>query len=275
LAAVITLGASVYQRFTGPSYPKQITAAFQPGETYRFSLPRSQGGIKDARVELTVADTNVSAVLWYKRYPTNEKWEMSYMIRNNNKLLAFLPNQPPAGKLEYYITLLKNEQKIVIPENESVIIRFRGDVPAPVILPHIILMFAAMLLSNLAALLALLRDHKFRLYTYITTALLLVGGMIMGPVVQKFAFGEFWTGFPKGLDLTDNKTLVAFIFWIIALVVNLKKERRWATIMAALVMLLIFSIPHSTMGSELDYESGQVKTGMVFQIRYCFAVFGG
>jgi hypothetical protein len=45
--------------------------------------------------------------------------------------------------------------------------------------------------------------------------------------------------------------------------------------MAALVMLLIFSIPHSTMGSELDYESGQVKTGMIFQIRYCFAVFGG
>jgi hypothetical protein len=49
--------------------------------------------------------------------------------------------------------------------------------------------------------------------------------MILGPVVQKFAFGEYWTGFPFGTDLTDNKTLIAFIGWIIALVAVFKSEK--------------------------------------------------
>jgi hypothetical protein len=40
--------------------------------------------------------------------------------------------------------------------------------------------------------------------------------MILGPVVQYYAFGEFWTGVPFGWDLTDNKTLVAVIFWALA-----------------------------------------------------------
>ena len=39
--------------------------------------------------------------------------------------------------------------------------------------------------------------------------LLAVGGFILGPLVQNYAFGELWTGVPFGWDLTDNKTLIA------------------------------------------------------------------
>ena len=48
--------------------------------------------------------------------------------------------------------------------------------------------------------------------------------MILGPIVQYYAFGDLWTGIPFGWDLTDNKTLIALIFWILA-VVNEQKER--------------------------------------------------
>ena len=40
--------------------------------------------------------------------------------------------------------------------------------------------------------------------------------MILGPLTQYYAFGALWTGFPFGIDLTDNKTLIALIGWIIA-----------------------------------------------------------
>jgi len=158
---------------------------------------------------------------------------------------------------------MQHENEIRIPEKEPVIIRFRGDVPAPVIIPHALLMFIAMLISNVAALMALTRNPRFRLYTFLTTIFMLVGGMILGPIVQHYAFGEFWTGFPFGFDLTDNKTLIAFIFWIVACVGNLTREKRWLTVLAAVVTLVIFSIPHSARGSELDYDTGKVKTGMV------------
>ena len=96
-----------------------------------------------------------------------------------------------------------------------------------------------------------------------TTGLLFLGGMILGPIVQKYAFGEFWTGVPFGFDLTDNKTLVTMVTWIVAAWLSIKKKhsaRIWI-IIAAIVLLLVYSIPHSMMGSELDYETGKIGTG--------------
>ena len=40
LAIVITLVLSVYQRMTGPTYPKKVTIELN-GENYKIKLPRS------------------------------------------------------------------------------------------------------------------------------------------------------------------------------------------------------------------------------------------
>ena len=264
LAAIaITLAAAVYQRITGPTNPKHCTIRTTDGSEYSFTLPRSHGGMKDARIEIPIADTSFKGVLYYKRYPMHEPWTERRMIRDKAILVAYLPHQPPAGKLEYRLVFTENGKEIRVPERNPVIIRFRGDVPAPVIIPHALLMFIAMLLSNVAALMAITGNSRFRFYTFATTTVMLVGGMILGPIVQKYAFGEFWTGFPVGFDLTDNKTLIAFFFWIVAAGGNLKKGKPWLSILAAAVTLIIFSIPHSARGSELDHETGRVKTGMV------------
>ncbi|MBK7710372.1 MAG: hypothetical protein IPJ37_05055 [Bacteroidales bacterium] len=87
--------------------------------------------------------------------------------------------------------------------------------------------------------------------------------MILGPLVQYYAFGDLWTGIPFGWDLTDNKTLIALIFWILAVIMNRKKERPFYTALAAVVLLLVYSIPHSLFGSQLDYSTGQVTQGII------------
>jgi hypothetical protein len=87
--------------------------------------------------------------------------------------------------------------------------------------------------------------------------------MVLGPIVQYYAFGDLWTGIPFGWDLTDNKTLIALLFWILAVIMNRKKERPLYTALAAFVLLLVYSIPHSLFGSELDYTSGQVTQGII------------
>ena len=124
-------------------------------------------------------------------------------------------------------------------------------------------MFVAMLFSTLAGLMALVKLPSYKQYAFWTLILLAAGGMILGPVVQLYAFGELWTGVPFGWDLTDNKTLIAFVFWVIAFIMNRKKERPAYTILAAVVLLLVYSIPHSMFGSELNYESGQVTQGVI------------
>jgi hypothetical protein len=47
---------------------------------------------------------------------------------------------------------------------------------------------------------------------------------------------------------------------------NRKKERPLYTALAAFVLLLIFSIPHSLFGSQLDYSTGQVTQGIILNL---------
>jgi uncharacterized BrkB/YihY/UPF0761 family membrane protein len=90
---------------------------------------------------------------------------------------------------------------------------------------------------------------------------LAIGGLILGPIVQKYAFDAYWTGWPFGHDLTDNKSLVAFIFWVIALaMLSRNRVRRTWVVVAAVVTLVVFMIPHSMLGSEIDYTKETPKT---------------
>jgi predicted ferric reductase len=88
---------------------------------------------------------------------------------------------------------------------------------------------------------------------------LFVGGFILGPLVQHAAFGPWWAGFPYGTDLTDNKTLLSFLLFLIALVTLKWKYNKWVVALAVLFMIVIFSIPHSAYGSEYDYTTQQLK----------------
>lgn len=262
LTVIITLFTAYYQRTTGPTYPKKFKVTID-NSVQEFSLPRSQNGYTDCNVKLDFADPLISGKITYRRYPTSDPWDTLSFNREGEYLSAWLPKQPAAGKLEYKVELFKDGQNLAIENNEAVTVRFKDNVPAYALIPHILFIFAAMLLSTLTAFYALGNIPSFRFYTGLTLVLFLLGGMILGPIVQKFAFNEYWTGFPFGRDLTDNKALIAFIAWIVAWLGNRKKERKYLVIIAAIVVLVISYIPHSARGSELDYESGKIKTGMI------------
>ncbi len=264
LAIVITLAAAAYQRATGPTHPMRGHVSLGPQETVKYALPRSHGGEGGQTVTLTIPDTSVHAVLHFKRFKVQENWQTIPMQRHGAKLSAELPHQPPAGKLEYFITLKKGNSTITVPTKNSVVIRYKGFVPPYVLAPHILLMFLSMLFANYAGLEALFNGPDIKKYTIITVAILFLGGMIMGPIVQKLAFGAYWTGVPFGFDLTDNKTLIAFVFWLIAwwrVAQSGPQKGRWWVVLAFIVMLLVFLIPHSMMGSELNYQTMKVETG--------------
>lgn len=267
LALLITLSSAVYQRKTGPTYP--VDGQAEVGEVMVFySLTRSHGGDGDQPIRVrTERDGMVFGTLIYRRYKTDDPWTRVPMEAQGDTLTAWLPHQPPAGKLEYFLELEPasaggaDEAVRRIPAQETVVTRFKGAVPNGVLIPHVIFMFLAMLFSTRTGIEALRKKGRPRMYVFITTALLIVGGLILGPIVQKYAFGEYWTGFPWGMDLTDNKTLIAFIAWLVAIFAVWNRKsledhpvRRWIVLGAAVVMMLVYLIPHSMMGSELNYE---------------------
>lgn len=266
LAVAITLAAAYYQRKTGPTRPKMVEITIN-NTFYSFKLLRTHGGDNDCEVSLEIPDNSINGNLYYKRFPTNDEWTEVAMTRDSVMLRADLPHQPPAGKLAYYFQLTSTNEVVDVTSDEPVVIRFKGDVPAVIMGPHILLMFIAMLLSNLAGLLAVINHKRYIFYGKLTLALFFAGGLILGPMVQFHAFGDAWTGIPFGWDLTDNKTLISFVFWVLAVGMNWKKSRPGYTVLAAVVLLLIYSIPHSMFGSEFDYSSGNVTQGLINLIR--------
>jgi hypothetical protein len=265
----IMFAAADYQERTGPT--KEFKGSFVlEGENYDYALIRSGNTDQGAPVLVPDPGQGVSGTVMYKRFPTSDPFSPLFLEPVAGELQGVLPVQPAAGKLEYYVLLDTSEGTLRIPEGEeTLIIRYKDPVPLGFLVPHVICMFLALLVGTRTALGALFQPERVGRLSWITLSFMTVGGMILGPIVQKYAFGAFWTGWPLGYDLTDNKTLIMWIVWVGVAFLLLKKTdtRGWAVrgsiFIAAAIMLAVFVIPHSFRGSELNYEEGQVETGGV------------
>lgn len=251
LAIVLTLIFVVYQRRTGPTYP--VRGNILVGEEkIAFSLKRSEVTNHDHLVKISVENRFTQGKILWRRYKAEENWQEIDMKKEGNSLTGLLPKQPPAGKLEYEVLLNQNGKEIPLTQ-APIIIRFKGYVSPYLLIPHILLMFGWLLFSVRAGLAAVGREKKAQKLALYTTAMLFVGGILFGVFVQYYAFGAFWTGFPVGKDLTDTKTLVALMAWILALYQNRHGQRPYWIVIAALITLAVYLIPHSLLGSELSY----------------------
>jgi hypothetical protein len=253
---VFTLAIAVYQRMTGPTYPVRGQVEIG-GQTIKYRLIRTYDGSDDAPIKVVVSDTSIRGELKLRRFKSFDTWHFQAMQRNGDTLTGFLPHQAPAGKVMYQVTLISGEKRYVLNDHPAVL-RYKGFVPGYALYPHILFIFMAMLFSTFTGLMVLFNGKHTYIYTWITVITLALGGMILGPVVQKFSFDAYWTGWPFGHDLTDNKSLVAFIFWIVALItLHKNREKKLWPIVASIVLLIVFLIPHSVLGSEIDFTKEQ------------------
>ena len=251
-AFIFTVVIAGYQRRTGPSYPMDVKKEIGQ-KVIKADLIRTYDGQDDAKVILKIADTSLKGKVQYRRFKSYDNWTMAPMVRKGDSLIASLPHQDIAGKVMYHITLVKGNEQILLNE-EPAVLRYKGHVPMYILIPHILIIFLAMLFSTITGLEAITKGKNTLLFTWITIVTLLIGGLILGPIVQKFSFNVYWAGWPFGHDLTDNKSIVAFLFWVIALIVQYKnRETKFWPILASIVLLVVFLIPHSMLGSEIDY----------------------
>ncbi len=277
LAIFLMFASVIYQRATGPTQP--FTGKLSLDETkYRYKLLRTHETTEGAKIELPNTDvSDFSASLHYKRYQTTDSLTVVPFILEDERFKAQLPVQPSAGKMEYFIEGSMAGKAFRIPElqEDTIVLRYKDPVPGSILWPHVFLMFFAVLFGMRAGLSALFDPENMRRWAVVSLIGMTIGGMMLGPMVQKYAFGEYWTGFPFGGDFTDNKMLIMWLAWVITLVlIGLKpkkneKTSRIIVLFAAVVMTAVYLIPHSMGGSTLDYEkidqgvdpSQAIKTG--------------
>lgn len=263
LAIVLAIASMIYQRSTGPTYEYKGNLE-QAGENFNYELLRSHETTEGAKIELPYfEDAEYNASLYYKRYQTQDSiTKLDFALDNDKLFVAQLPVQPAAGKMEYFIKGSINGKSFSIPEQgaERIVLRYKDPVSNYILIPHVLMMILVIIFGIRAGLSALFDFGVMRRFAVITFLAITVGGMILGPLVQKSAFGEYWTGFPFGGDFTDNKTLIMWVVWAVALAIigfkPKKKEHisRAAVLIAAVVMTVVYLIPHSMGGSTLDYD---------------------
>jgi hypothetical protein len=272
LSFLLMLGAGVYQRLTGPTHPMRV--AVEVGDQERtMRLVRAAWTDEKARIEIPALDGVEGGTVSWRRYPTEDAWAEEALIQEDEQWVARLPIQPAAGKLEYWVDLSVDGRRQRLPEegDGQAVLRYRDPVPLGVLIPHIAFMFFGVLIAWRAGLGAIAQPLGLGRLAWWAFGLFTIGGMILGPIVQKYAFGEYWTGVPFGWDLTDNKTLVMWLAWLIAGLVlpKLRPEAssasggieragpaaRGLVLLASIVTVFVYLIPHSVQGSELDYDA--------------------
>ena len=135
IAFLITISTAVYQRLTGPTYP--LRGKVSLGDTeIKYRLQRSHETDKDYEVGIKTQVEDITGYVIYKRYKTDDPWNKVPMVRNGESLVAKLPYQPPAGKLEYKVMLGYRGGETSLSGEPPVIIRFKGAVPGAVLIPH-------------------------------------------------------------------------------------------------------------------------------------------
>ena len=124
VAAALAVGAMMFQERTGPS--KDLRGSFEvDGQSYHHALTRSGSSAEDERVSIPNPGGGIQGTLHYKRHKTDDQLTAVPLRVEGDELVAELPRQPAAGKLEYTIVLVSADgSRIRVPDQEaSVVIR--------------------------------------------------------------------------------------------------------------------------------------------------------
>jgi hypothetical protein len=272
VAAALALACFAFQNRTGPTYPLEGRFATSRGEVV-FKFLRSEEIGQGLQIMLRdPVPSGVSAKVRFRRYRSNDGWSETPMtpgtfrfsrrgtaeeVRGVGATLPSLPER--AGKYEYLVLVDDGGGARSVTGERPVHARYKAPVPHAVLLVHILLVFLSMTLALRTGLQAI-TGGELRGLLWATIGSLLLGAFVLGPIVQKYAFGVWWSGVPFGYDWTDNKVLVELLGWLGAAVAVLlarnPRNARAAVLVATAVTLAVYFIPHSIFGSEYDYTRG-------------------
>ncbi|MGD8895221.1 MAG: hypothetical protein PVJ73_04220 [Acidobacteriota bacterium] len=251
-ALAVTLTAAAWQWWTDPTPPREGEVVIS-GTTVRYSFLRSGVVGEPLRVAIA-APADLSGTLRWRPHPGDEPFGGITMLHDGEELFGLLPPQPPGGQLEYSVVLAGPSGLTRIPEEGPVVMRYRGRVPRVLFLSHVVFIFLSMLIGVRAGLGALWTLPDTFFLSRVTLASITIGGMILGPIVQKFALDAFWASWPLGDEPIGTKTLVLWLAWVAAVVAvaaTRDKTDRFArtlVVAAAAVTVVVFFLPPALHG---------------------------
>ena len=258
---------------------------------YKFELTTVPKFAENSKVRVTMQITGplsetVQPVLRFAKSETDdlarvEAYRSQPLIQADSTTGSYffeLSTGVRGGRIQYYVQVVDASGAVLatfqMANGRPFFIKYFGDVPKVVLLPHIGFMFATVFCVAMAALhaLSVIRGTEpagtMLRYLFASAVMTLIGGYPFGFAMNWYAFGGLWEGVPFGTDATDNKTQLLFVYQLFAVLIGVRSLSRgklgrdvfgqrtigWFGLGMFAVMLFIYLIPHSIQFSkELTY----------------------
>lgn len=207
-------------------------------------------------------------------YRTKKKDELRWIPmegRDGGIFVGEIPEHGKGVKLTYFIQLTMPSGEVIsvpqasLPGSKTILLRFKGKVNKILILSHILFMFASIFVLLFSFFYSFdiifgKRDTKDSLFPIeLAFLFIFIGGFPLGWLMGWQRYGKAWSGFPFGGDITDNKTLFVFLYWLVVLILvngslihkdsskDILKPKifAWVTIIGVLFTIGVYLIPHS------------------------------
>jgi hypothetical protein len=231
----------------------------------------SQG---DAQILVKVMGANDVKLFYKIEKGEFQSVDMTPKEGESDVFVASIPHHKKGTKAWYYIEAQKqiDDKKLTVslPDRKStnfdpILLKFEGAVPPFIIFSHVFSNFAAIFFSVLAVWKAIdLEKGKSTLkksvvFSLLTFVFLFLGFFVIGCALNYFAFGSLWEAFPFGSDVTDSKSQIVLLLWLVTLLLvkgtilgknpskNLVSEKTYSTmvIISFVVTVVMYLIPHS------------------------------
>jgi hypothetical protein len=255
---------------------EELTVATARGEVSLQPLTE-QIGAGDARIRCRVSNPDRwPAGALALVYHTGSRWSEVIMqpadsAAGEGLWEAALPERGKGHATRYYILIDVGEPAPhTLPAgapDESLALTFKGVVSRPVLVAHVLFMMGGLLpiLMGLIFAIAYLRSGRFlvtlRRLVFVGFVLLAIGSVPLGIAVEYQVFGTYWEGWPFGRDVTDTKSGVMLLLWLILLIARGRDlfsrrpavrglgDKAWARWVVAMTIftVVLYLIPHENL----------------------------
>ncbi len=228
-----------------------------------------QVGPGEPAVQLLIAPSgDAEPILLTASSPRGDIGETPMAPIGNGLWEGRLPSREKGERLYYALRVdIPGRDSVRLPrESDSFfLVKYKGDVSGLFLVLHVVFMFGAfffMVQSFWGALRILSgsdgKPGTVRLVQWVILTTF-VGGWPIGFILNHQRFGTLWEGFPFGYDITDNKTQIIFLFWIVTVLLVRgsflgrgescdalgARGFAWAVVVSFIVSLTLYMIPHS------------------------------
>lgn len=261
IALVLTVTLLAFARRMSTRHEMTITTPVD-GVTLTHKTVTENFGDGPVLIIKTPSTDNLAAIVFYSEKSGGHDKSVAMSVTPEG-FTAKLEPLPKGQKWFYQIQVSKNGTPVAqFPKEGNQFIKFKGHVAEFIIIPHIFFMFATIFFGLMAVFTSfdlargkgnLRQSVLFLLLTFICA---FIGGIAFGVEVTRQTFGEGWGGWPIGHDITDTKTEVLLLFWLVTLVLSLnglagkrmivsEKLYSFLVILSFIVTFITFLIPHS------------------------------